>query len=401
MHCFSGSRRRSAKMRPAARPGRRAVRTAGDVLRERREELGLDLDAGRRGAAHQAGLSRRARTGPARGAAGPDLCDRVSSGPTPIISASTASGSSTAIKAESAEMHARPDLSLPVPLGERSVPGGTILLVGLILALCGYGTWYYLSTGERSRPERVAAVPAELQLAPPQRQWTPARRPRRRAPAPDLRAARRRRRHGSVAARPIFRLVPQSSSARSLASRRSVRTLPPPQPASPRRLSSRRLRPSVPSPAPAATPSRRCRGTRQSAYRPHARAATARQSPTVCRGGTAGDGSTSGARRLLDPGARRRSVDRILAGAEDRRNLPGAARRPDPAHRQRRRAGDRGRRQAGATDRRRSARCAATSRSNRRRCSPAPRFTASRSRVPADVFFPSPKRSISRLELRQ
>lgn len=68
-------------------------------------------------------------------------------------------------KAESAEVHARPDLSLPVPLGARSMPGGPILLVGLILALCGYGTWYYLATGERSRPERVAAVPAELQQA--------------------------------------------------------------------------------------------------------------------------------------------------------------------------------------------------------------------------------------------
>ena len=70
-------------------------------------------------------------------------------------------------KAESADVHARPDLALPVPLGARSLPGGTILLVGLILALCGYGTWYYLATGERNRPERVAAVPAELQqLAP-------------------------------------------------------------------------------------------------------------------------------------------------------------------------------------------------------------------------------------------
>ncbi len=66
-------------------------------------------------------------------------------------------------KAESADVHARPDLALPVPLGARSLPGGPILLVGLILALCGYGTWYYLSTGDRSRPERVAAVPAELQ----------------------------------------------------------------------------------------------------------------------------------------------------------------------------------------------------------------------------------------------
>jgi cytoskeleton protein RodZ len=50
-----------------------------------------------------------------------------------------------------------------VALDARSLPGGPILLVGVILAACGYGTWYYLSTGERSRPERVAAVPAELQ----------------------------------------------------------------------------------------------------------------------------------------------------------------------------------------------------------------------------------------------
>ena len=65
-------------------------------------------------------------------------------------------------KAESADVHLRPDLSLPVPLGERSLPGMPVLLVGLIVALCGYGTWYYLSTGERSRPERVTPVPAEL-----------------------------------------------------------------------------------------------------------------------------------------------------------------------------------------------------------------------------------------------
>src|SRR4029077_4615706 len=70
-------------------------------------------------------------------------------------------------KSESAEAHTRPDLSLPVPLGARSLPGGPILLVGLILALCGYGTWYYLATGERNRPERVAAVPAELQQVAP------------------------------------------------------------------------------------------------------------------------------------------------------------------------------------------------------------------------------------------
>src|SRR5262249_38856347 len=50
----------------------------------------------------------------------------------------------------------------PMPLGERSIPGGKMLMVALILALCGYGTWYYVSTGERSRPERVPQLPPDL-----------------------------------------------------------------------------------------------------------------------------------------------------------------------------------------------------------------------------------------------
>src|SRR5204863_4973041 len=70
-------------------------------------------------------------------------------------------------KAESAGVQARSDLAFPAPLAERSLPGGPVLLVALILAICGYGTWYYLSTGERARPERVAAVPPALQIPPP------------------------------------------------------------------------------------------------------------------------------------------------------------------------------------------------------------------------------------------
>jgi cytoskeleton protein RodZ len=65
-------------------------------------------------------------------------------------------------KQESTAFARKPDLSFPMPLGERSVPDVGMLLVALILALCGYGTWYYLSTGESSRPARVAEVPAEL-----------------------------------------------------------------------------------------------------------------------------------------------------------------------------------------------------------------------------------------------
>jgi cytoskeleton protein RodZ len=65
-------------------------------------------------------------------------------------------------KQEALELTAKSDLSFPIRLGEGSKPGGGMLLVAMILAICGYGTWYYLSGGERSRPERVAPVPAEL-----------------------------------------------------------------------------------------------------------------------------------------------------------------------------------------------------------------------------------------------
>jgi cytoskeleton protein RodZ len=138
--------------------------TVGALLRERREELGFDLDA--------VGEALRIK---------PVYIDALEHGRAEELPGATyAIGFIRAYaqllgfdsdrildsyKAECAEVHARPDLSLPVALGARSLPGGPILLVGVILAICGYGTWYYLSTSERARPERVGAVPAELQRA--------------------------------------------------------------------------------------------------------------------------------------------------------------------------------------------------------------------------------------------
>jgi cytoskeleton protein RodZ len=145
-------------------PPQNRTHAVGALLRERREDLGLDLDAigealrikpiylaaleqGRAqdlpGAAYAIGFIRSYA----------QLLDLDSDR---ILDS---------YKAESADAHIRPDLTLPVPLDARSLPRGPILLVGVILAACGYGTWYYLSTGERSRPERVAAVPAEMQRA--------------------------------------------------------------------------------------------------------------------------------------------------------------------------------------------------------------------------------------------
>jgi cytoskeleton protein RodZ len=141
-------------------------RPVGEILRERREELQLDLDrigeVLRIKAAYLAALEQgRPQDLP---------------GPTYVIGFVRAYAHHLGLdaervleryKAESTDVHTRPDLAFPVALGERSVPGGPILLVALILAICGYGTWYYLSTDERSRPERVAAVPPSLQMPPP------------------------------------------------------------------------------------------------------------------------------------------------------------------------------------------------------------------------------------------
>jgi cytoskeleton protein RodZ len=140
------------------RPRARAV---GELLRARREQLGLDLDR----------IGEALRIRPAYLAALEQ--GRIEELPGPAYAMGFVRAYANHLdldgdrvlaryKADTADVHIRPDLSLPVPLGERSLPGGPILLVALILALCGYGTWYYLSTGERARPERVAAVPADL-----------------------------------------------------------------------------------------------------------------------------------------------------------------------------------------------------------------------------------------------
>jgi cytoskeleton protein RodZ len=65
-------------------------------------------------------------------------------------------------KLEAEGYDAQRDLAFPVPLSERSIPGWSMLLAALLLAVCGYGLWYYLSSTARPRPERVSPLPAEL-----------------------------------------------------------------------------------------------------------------------------------------------------------------------------------------------------------------------------------------------
>jgi cytoskeleton protein RodZ len=141
-------------------------RPVGELLREQRQELGLDIND----------VGEVLRIKPAFLEALEENRPQDLPGPTYVLGFVRAYARHLGLddewvleryKTESAGVQARPDLAFPAPLAERSLPGGPVLLVALILAICGYGTWYYLSTGERARPERVAAVPPALQIPPP------------------------------------------------------------------------------------------------------------------------------------------------------------------------------------------------------------------------------------------
>ena len=136
-------------------------RSAGDELRQQREALGLDLGD----------VAAALRIKPAY------LAVLEAGRPEKLPGAVYAVGFMRAyanhlgldggemvrcFKQELALFAAKPDLAFPITLGGRSTPSGGVLLVALILALCGYGGWFYLSTGEGPRPERVAQVPLEL-----------------------------------------------------------------------------------------------------------------------------------------------------------------------------------------------------------------------------------------------
>jgi cytoskeleton protein RodZ len=64
------------------------------------------------------------------------------------------------VKAEAAALSAPTELVFPKPLSESRMPSGVMLIVSLVLAVGGYGLWYYHSSSQRlASPPRVEAVP--------------------------------------------------------------------------------------------------------------------------------------------------------------------------------------------------------------------------------------------------
>jgi cytoskeleton protein RodZ len=136
-------------------------RSAGDALRQRREALGLNLSD----------VAKALRIKPAYLAALEEGRPDRLPGPAYAAGFARAYGDQLGLdgaeilrrfRLEAAGLNAKPDLSFPMPLGKRGVPDRTMLMVALILAICGYGTWYYVSIGGRSRPERVTEIPATV-----------------------------------------------------------------------------------------------------------------------------------------------------------------------------------------------------------------------------------------------
>ncbi len=97
-------------------------------------------------------------------------------------------------KAEVAEVGRRTELVFPIPMPQRGLPAGAILLLGIVLAIGAYTGWYRLSGEGRLPAETVVAIPerlaplAEQALPPPpgrdlrrpRRLGWPSPRPRRR-----------------------------------------------------------------------------------------------------------------------------------------------------------------------------------------------------------------------------
>jgi cytoskeletal protein RodZ len=65
-------------------------------------------------------------------------------------------------KAAGAVKGDRTELHLPSPVADGRLPSAAVLIVAAVLAVCAYGTWYYVTSADKSREEKVAAVPQKI-----------------------------------------------------------------------------------------------------------------------------------------------------------------------------------------------------------------------------------------------
>jgi cytoskeleton protein RodZ len=65
-------------------------------------------------------------------------------------------------RTEAAEFGRRTELVFPIPMPERGLPAGAVVLLGLVLAIGAYAGWYRLSGEGRLPAETVTAIPERL-----------------------------------------------------------------------------------------------------------------------------------------------------------------------------------------------------------------------------------------------
>jgi cytoskeleton protein RodZ len=104
-------------------------------------------------------------------------------------------------RAEAGEVNRKTELSFPVPVPERGMPAGAVVLVGAVLAVLAYVGWYHFSGDQRPTahivqqvPDRLAplidkAAPVSAPVAEPGAKPAPAAQLATTAPAPGAPAA--------------------------------------------------------------------------------------------------------------------------------------------------------------------------------------------------------------------
>jgi cytoskeleton protein RodZ len=71
-------------------------------------------------------------------------------------------------RGERDEVNRKTELDFPAPVPQRGVPAGALILVGAVIAICGYIGWYHYSGRSLRATMTVDQVPAHLEpLAPP------------------------------------------------------------------------------------------------------------------------------------------------------------------------------------------------------------------------------------------
>jgi cytoskeleton protein RodZ len=80
-------------------------------------------------------------------------------------------------RAEATEFDRRTELVFPVPMPERGLPTGAVVMLGIVLAIGAYTGWYRLSGAGRLPAETVTAIPQRLASLAEQAQLSPPREP--------------------------------------------------------------------------------------------------------------------------------------------------------------------------------------------------------------------------------